>query len=51
MGGVLGSVLIGVFADINDVEASPELFGKQITAVVLVAAYSFVLSFGLPFRS
>ena len=47
MGGALGSVLIGVFADesVGGVGASGELFGKQFAAVALTAVYSYVVSF------
>ena len=45
MGGVLGSLCIGVFGSMQGAEASGELFGKQLAAVVLVSVYSFVLSF------
>lgn len=50
MGGALGSVLIGVFADVGgdvtggDPAASGELFGKQLAAVTITAVYSYVMS-------
>jgi len=47
MGGCLGTVCIGIFGSLQGVEASGELFGKQLAAVSLVSVYSFVLSFGL----
>jgi len=58
MGGALGSVLIGAFADpsVGGVAASGELFGKQLTAVLLGAVYSYIatvlilLFCGLVFR-
>jgi len=45
MGGVLGTVSIGVFGSMQGADASGELFGKQVVAVALVSAYSFILSF------
>jgi len=47
MGGFLGTVCIGIFGSLQGVEASGELFLKQLAAVSLVSVYSFVLSFGL----
>jgi Amt family ammonium transporter len=49
MGGLLGSILVGIFADENvgGVAASGELFGKQCAAVALAAVYSYVLSFAM----
>lgn len=58
MGGALGSVLIGAFADptVGGVAASGSLFGKQFAAVLLGAVYSYIatvlilLFCGLVFR-
>ena len=59
MGGAIGSVLIGVFADTEvsgGLHRSGELFGKQVVAVLLAAIYSYVVSallllaLGLVFR-
>ena len=47
MGGAIGSILIGAFADENvgGVAASGELFGKQLAATLLCSAYSYLFSF------
>jgi len=45
MGGVLGTIAIGVFGSMQGADASGELFGKQLAAVALVSTYSFVLTF------
>jgi len=47
MGGVLGSILLGALADpnVNVLQASWELLGKQTAAVAFCAAYSFVVTF------
>lgn len=58
MGGAIGSVMIGAFADVNvgGVAASGELLGKQLLAVVFCALYSYILTIlllvliGLVFR-
>jgi Amt family ammonium transporter len=47
MGGVLGTLSIGVFGSMQGADASAELFGKQLGAVALVSAYSFILTFVL----
>merc|ERR1719506_979515 len=50
MGGALGSILIGVFADTNvsdGLHRSCELFGKQFAATVLAAAYSYLVTLGI----
>jgi len=52
IGGLLGSMLVGVFAyeSINVaghnglVAGNPVLFGKQVAAALLVASYAFVLT-------
>jgi Amt family ammonium transporter len=53
VGGVLGSVLLGLFADASVNEAGKDgaffgggwgLFGEQVLAVVAVAVFSFVVS-------
>ena len=50
MGGALGSVLVGFFADdsVGGVSASAELVGKQLAAVAFTAAYSYVVTIGRP---
>jgi Amt family ammonium transporter len=48
MGGALGSVLLGAFADSNvneSLNAGGELFGKQIVAVIIAAVWSYVFTF------
>ena len=47
MGGAIGSILIGALADadVGGVAASGELFGKQLAATLLCAAYSYLFSF------
>ena len=48
MGGALGSVLLGAFADSNvneSLSAGGELFGKQIVAVIIAAVWSYVFTF------
>merc|ERR1712072_1573935 len=48
IGGALGSVLLGAFADSNVNEslgASGELFGKQIVAVLIAAVWSYFFTF------
>lgn len=44
MGGAIGSILIGAFANegVGGFAASGELFGKQLAAVVLGAVYSYI---------
>ena len=44
MGGALGSILIGVFADptVGGVAAGGELFGKQLLATTIAAVYSYL---------
>ena len=44
MGGALGSVLIGVFADndVGGVASSGELVGKQLVAVLFAAVFSYI---------
>ena len=51
MGGALGSIMIGAFADENvgGVAASGTLFGKQLVAVLLAIVYSYVVSYGILF--
>jgi Amt family ammonium transporter len=52
VGGLLGSILVGVFAyaTVNAagsnglIAGNPALFGKQVAAAFLVAAYAFVLT-------
>jgi len=46
MGGAIGSILIGVFADeaVGGVQASGKLLGKQIAAVTIAAVYSYAAS-------
>lgn len=44
MGGVLGTLCVGVFGSMQGADASGELFGKQLGAVALVSAYSFIIS-------
>jgi Amt family ammonium transporter len=46
MGGALGSVLLGAFADesVGGVSASMELVGKQLAAVAFCAAYSYIVT-------
>jgi Amt family ammonium transporter len=52
VGGLLGSILVGVFAyeSVNSagsnglVAGHPALFGKQVAAAALVAVYAFVLT-------
>lgn len=47
VGGFLGTILIGVFADksINNVEASFKQFGIQLFGAVLVTVYSIVVTY------
>ena len=47
MGGAISSILIGALADadVGGVAASGELFGKQLAATLLCAAYSYLFSF------
>lgn len=45
MGGVLGTLSVGIFGSLQGAEASGELFGKQLAAVCLVSVYSFIISF------
>ncbi|KAJ1494146.1 hypothetical protein T484DRAFT_2610272 [Baffinella frigidus] len=49
MGGWIGSILIGVFADpiLGGPAASGEQFAKQLAAAVGTAVYSFIVSFVL----
>lgn len=49
MGGFLGTLCIGIFADENvgGVKASGELFGKQFAAAVGTAAYAYAVGFAL----
>jgi len=49
MGGYLGTLTIGVFADpeVNGVAASPEQFAKQFAAASGAALYSFLVAFVL----
>ena len=49
MGGFLGTLCIGIFADENvgGVKASGELFGKQFAAAVGTAAYAYAIGFAL----
>ena len=46
MGGVLGSILVGVLADkdVGGFGPSGELFGKQLAAVLIAAVYSYAVS-------
>jgi len=47
MGGFLGTVYIGIFADpgVNGIEASVEQFGKQLAAATGAALYAFLVGF------
>ncbi|MGC4441284.1 ammonium transporter, partial [Streptococcus suis] len=47
IGGFTGSILIGIFADkaVNGVSASWHQFWIQVFGVILVAIYSFVITF------
>jgi len=49
MGGFLGTVLIGAFADesVNGVKASGEQFGKQLAAACFTAVYAFVVTYAM----
>lgn len=49
MGGYLGTILLGIFADkdVNGVQGSAEQFGKQLLAATGCAVYSFVVGYGL----
>ena len=49
MGGYLGTILLGVFADkdINGLSGGPEQFGKQVLAATGCAVYSFIVGYGL----
>lgn len=49
MGGFLGTLCIGIFADenVNEVKASGELFGKQFAAAVGTAVYAYAVGFAL----
>ena len=49
MGGFLGTVLIGAFADesVNGVKASGEQFGKQLGAACFTAVYAFVVAYAM----
>lgn len=46
MGGVLGSILLGALAnkDVNGLEPSGELVGKQLAATAITAVYSYLVS-------
>jgi Amt family ammonium transporter len=46
MGGAVGSIMCGVFADkdVGGFSASGELFGKQLAAVVIAAVYSYLVT-------
>jgi len=55
VGGLLGSILLGVFAyaSVNAAgqdgltAGNPSFFGKQVAAAVLVAVYAFVLTWAI----
>jgi Amt family ammonium transporter len=49
MGGFLGTLCIGIFADENvgGIKASGELFGKQFAAAVGTAVYAYAVGFAL----
>ena len=49
MGGFLGTLCIGIFADENvgPIKASGELFGKQFAAAVGTAVYAYAVGFAL----
>jgi Amt family ammonium transporter len=49
MGGFLGTILTGVFADktVNGVQGSAEMFGKQLLACTGCALYSFIVGYAL----
>mmetsp|Transcript_85959 Transcript_85959/g.229359 ORF Transcript_85959/g.229359 Transcript_85959/m.229359 type:complete len:465 (-) Transcript_85959:724-2118(-) len=49
MGGVLGSILLGVLADssIGGVDRSAEFLGKQVAACLFTMVYAFVVSYAL----
>jgi len=49
MGGFLGTLCIGIFADenVNSAKASGELFGKQLAAAVGTAVYAYAVGFAL----
>uniref|UniRef100_A0A7S0SAD7 Ammonium transporter n=1 Tax=Mantoniella antarctica TaxID=81844 RepID=A0A7S0SAD7_9CHLO len=49
MGGYLGTVMLGIFADkdVNGIQGSGEQFGKQLLAATGCAVYSFVVGYAL----
>ena len=49
MGGFLGTLCIGIFADenVNGAKASGELFGKQFAAALGTAVYAYAVGFAL----
>ena len=46
MGGAIGSLFVGIFADksVGGFDASGELFGKQLVCVVVAAVHSYLMT-------